>query len=283
MSENPQLPERRFVMRRFAEVGASYYVASTYEKSPIGDALMRGGTWQLREAERWTADTTPHLLDARFEPVDMFSLSIEDAGMLREHAYCLRRIGIRYLKQLWRLRNDLLPIDIAVAVEVCLRDLKLWPSAGSMKCQCRSSDAEGIAETDAAPTEPGPEPKEIVNTNSTPILFDIRDELERADAKHGRGEGLPDCWRGSTRTANVAAMHGVQPAWLAQRNYEAAIVAGILTNAHILTEEVAEAIEAAANGDDASLERELIQVGAVAVKWIREIRRRRAEGETRES
>lgn len=113
-----------------------------------------------------------------------------------------------------------------------------------------------------------------------PILVAIQEELVRADKKHGRGSGIPDCIRitGNPTRGNpdhVAFAHGIAPAYMAQR---ACKHAGFgLTNAHILVEEVAEAVEAAAYGAEDSLEQELVQVGAMAVKWIREIRRRRTE------
>jgi hypothetical protein len=50
---------------------------------------------------------------------------------------------------------------------------------------------------------------------------------------------------------------------------------GRLTHAHILEEEVAEAL---AETDPAKLREELVQVAAVAVKWIEEIDRRASSG-----
>lgn len=68
------------------------------------------------------------------------------------------------------------------------------------------------------------------------------------------------------------AFFGIPTADAARLFCETAFRTGTGSNAHILLEEVSEAIEAA--NDPAHLRAELVQVAAVALKWIEQIERR---------
>lgn len=61
----------------------------------------------------------------------------------------------------------------------------------------------------------------------------------------------------------------------AQANCEADVALGTVNWVNILDEEIAEAFEQAALGDQARLREELVQVAAVAVAWIECIDRRK--------
>jgi hypothetical protein len=72
------------------------------------------------------------------------------------------------------------------------------------------------------------------------------------------------------------AFFGIPSADAARLFCETAFRAGTGSNAHILLEEVSEAIEAA--HDPVHLRAELVQVAAVAMKWIEQIDRRQGFG-----
>jgi hypothetical protein len=93
-------------------------------------------------------------------------------------------------------------------------------------------------------------------------LQEVRTELYRQDAKWGEQNhpnGTPGMWRSTTLdplSRRVAC--------------DLAADKGTVTWAHILTEEVAEAL---AEEDPSLLRKELIQVAAVAVAWVEKIDR----------
>ncbi|MGN6654739.1 MAG: hypothetical protein ACTHJ9_05305 [Rhodanobacter sp.] len=70
------------------------------------------------------------------------------------------------------------------------------------------------------------------------------------------------------------AFFGIPTADAARLHCETAFRTGTGSNAHILLEEVSEAIEAA--NDPVHLRAELVQVAAVALKWIEQLDRRAA-------
>lgn len=84
--------------------------------------------------------------------------------------------------------------------------------------------------------------------------------------------------------ARVARAHGIPEAWVAQRLSAVAFKEGRGTWAHLLVEEVCEAVEAAASPRchcgcaPLEVERELYQVAAVAMAWAEDSRRRRGDG-----
>lgn len=94
------------------------------------------------------------------------------------------------------------------------------------------------------------------------ILRQITAERTRQDTKFGPSPNHPDIRRQQT---------GVLDAAIAKAATDAAARDGTLTFEHILTEEVAEAYEAAHNLDTDALREELVQVAAVAVAWIEAI------------
>lgn len=99
----------------------------------------------------------------------------------------------------------------------------------------------------------------------------IAAELARITTIHGHWDG-PDCLGRDPEEA--AFLHGIPIEADAKELYETARADGHQTWAHVLIEEVAEALAAAAAGDPKNLEVELAQVGAVAAAWVRALRAR---------
>lgn len=89
---------------------------------------------------------------------------------------------------------------------------------------------------------------------------DVEEELIRAFKKHGPKGHLPDS------TDNPAARQTWET--IARNSCDRAFREGRLTHSHILDEEVAEALTAAAKGDVKELRKELIQVAAMCAQWI---------------
>lgn len=98
------------------------------------------------------------------------------------------------------------------------------------------------------------------------VLADVRDERVAQDERWGM-QVLPDGTGGHGTVAAASA---------ARDETEAAARAGGLTWRHILAEEV---MEAFAEEDPQRLRRELIQVAAVAVKWVQALDRRPGDGQ----
>ncbi len=100
------------------------------------------------------------------------------------------------------------------------------------------------------------------------VLIQIAKERQHQLDKWGE-QPLPDVpgpgmWPLNLYLTEVGCKHSCQ----------AAAAIGQCTNAHVLIEEVAEAIEAASDATHHALRKELIQVAAVCVKWIEELDRR---------
>lgn len=91
---------------------------------------------------------------------------------------------------------------------------------------------------------------------TTEILDDLIAEIGRAEAKFGRQYDVPD------GTGGVAAGMAADDAC---EDCQDAFAAGLGTWRHILQEEVFEAL---AEGDPAKLRVELLQVAAVALRWV---------------
>lgn len=102
-------------------------------------------------------------------------------------------------------------------------------------------------------------------------LADVAAERVAQDARWGIQEKLPD-------GTGPGGPDGASAAARARREVEEASRAGTLTWRHILHEEV---LEAFAEDDPARLRAELVQVAAVAVKWIQDLDRRAATDLTR--
>jgi hypothetical protein len=79
-------------------------------------------------------------------------------------------------------------------------------------------------------------------------------------------------------TSAVASDMGIPSAHSARQSVENLAERKALGYADIALEEFCEAIEAAAEGDDAHLREELIQTAAVLVAWVECIDRRKARG-----
>jgi hypothetical protein len=99
--------------------------------------------------------------------------------------------------------------------------------------------------------------------NTVRVLADVEGERIRQDEKWGPVQDHPNIEPG-WKNFN----YGIPPANLAQYTTDHRAATGRVTYTDILIEEVAEAIEEAAAGDVAALRTELIQVAAVAVKWV---------------
>lgn len=118
------------------------------------------------------------------------------------------------------------------------------------------------------------------------ILGEITAERVRQDAKWGE-QNHPDVVRAhgalhvARSVARVCEEYGVPHPSRAKAECDGAARIGQCTWAHILVEEMAEAVEAATlaqlgRGPLAALRKELVQVAAVAVSWIEAIDRRGA-------
>ncbi|NTW41828.1 MAG: hypothetical protein HGA44_18435 [Cellulomonadaceae bacterium] len=94
------------------------------------------------------------------------------------------------------------------------------------------------------------------------ILAEISREAPRSTIQHGDQTHLPN-GTGGTQAAALAAQ--------AKADADAAAAAGTVTWAHILEEEVREAL---AEAGDVELRAELVQVASVATKWIEAIDKR---------
>jgi NTP pyrophosphatase (non-canonical NTP hydrolase) len=79
---------------------------------------------------------------------------------------------------------------------------------------------------------------------------------------------------GGAGPSRIADDDEIPTAWRAKQLTRYAAGGDYLSWDKILVEEVAEAVEAAANGDLTALREELVQVAAVAVAWIEAINRR---------
>lgn len=117
------------------------------------------------------------------------------------------------------------------------------------------------------------------------VLCEIDAERTRQDAKWGE-QNHPDVSRaltdgeGGCSVLDMAAWYGVPTPSAAREDCDISAKEGRCTWAHILVEEVAEAIEAATLEqqdaiDAGALRKELVQVAAVAVSWIEAIDRRK--------
>jgi hypothetical protein len=103
------------------------------------------------------------------------------------------------------------------------------------------------------------------------VLAEVRAERARQDATWGQ-QDHPDATRGA-----FYGDYGIISESDARERCDVAAKDGMCTFAHILIEEVAEAIDAAlidGGTHDQDLRKELVQVAAVAVSWIEAIDRR---------
>lgn len=125
----------------------------------------------------------------------------------------------------------------------------------------------------------------IAPTHRHKVLGEVDAERTRQDAKWGE-QNHPDVDRvltdreGGCSIAEMAEWYSVPTATAARDFCDIAAKRGGCTWAHILVEEVAEAIEAATLEqqdaiDTGALRKELVQVAAVAVSWIEAIDRRK--------
>lgn len=112
------------------------------------------------------------------------------------------------------------------------------------------------------------------------VLTEVAAERLRQDARWGEqnhpdGTSMPMACELLGHMSRVDGHTLEEPSQVAQRLNQEAIDADRLTWAHILLEEVCEALE---ERDVARLRAELVQVAAVAVNWIEAISRRTKGG-----
>ena len=96
-----------------------------------------------------------------------------------------------------------------------------------------------------------------------------------AERRH-QDQKFPDCADLPDSTDNAWARETFER--IARNACDRAYREGRCTFAHILDEETAEVLTAAAEGDVASLEVELVQVAAVCLRWLEAIARRETAG-----
>lgn len=116
--------------------------------------------------------------------------------------------------------------------------------------------------------------------SSREALVEVLAERRRQDAKWGE-QNHPNLSpeHSLTDTAErIAEDMGVPSANTARQRVENLAKRGALGYADIALEEFCEAIEAAAEGNDAHLREELIQTAAVLVAWVECVDRRNARG-----
>lgn len=118
------------------------------------------------------------------------------------------------------------------------------------------------------------------------IADEVHTEIHRAWVKFGPQYEVPDVDQvlmtreGGCTDLRMAQEYEVPTSSRAKFLTDIAFSRGQGTWAHILVEEVAEAIEAATTGSQADLRAELVQVAAVAMRWVDtiDVRARMAEG-----
>jgi hypothetical protein len=111
------------------------------------------------------------------------------------------------------------------------------------------------------------------------VLGEVWRERRRQDEKWGE-QNHPDV--PTPRSITTTPRHmarvalGIPTASSAKSATDTAAANGRVTWGHIATEELAEAVEAAAEGDAEALRTELVQLAAVCVQWVQAIDRRPA-------
>ncbi|MCU0688033.1 MAG: hypothetical protein MUF34_38280 [Polyangiaceae bacterium] len=108
------------------------------------------------------------------------------------------------------------------------------------------------------------------------VLDEVAAERARQEAKWGQCDypSVGPEFEGN-RTGQACAHYGLPPEQIAKRRTDEADQRGAVTFAHVAVEELAEALSAP---DEGARREELVQLAAVAVKWIEAIDRRRAAG-----
>lgn len=113
------------------------------------------------------------------------------------------------------------------------------------------------------------------------IFTEITDERRQQNERWGE-QTHPDVDRivaglgGSQATRYAAQFYGIPTADAAKAETDAAARAGECSWTHIAVEELTEAVEAAALGQEDHLRKELVQLSAVCAQWVQAIDRRRA-------
>jgi len=111
--------------------------------------------------------------------------------------------------------------------------------------------------------------RSMVTTSQAEIVRDIVAELDRAKGLHPNSMRLPD---GVATSHSRETYRKMAQSWCDRADRE-----GILTHADVFEEEVAEALDARSLAD---LRKELVQCGAMVLKWLLHIDEWLAAGET---
>ena len=118
------------------------------------------------------------------------------------------------------------------------------------------------------------------------IADEVHAEIHRAGVKFGPQYDVPDVDQvlmtreGGCSDLRMAQEYEIPDASRAKFMTDTAFSRGQGTWAHILVEEISEAVEAATTGTPAALRAELIQVAAVAMRWVDTIDQRAMHAET---
>jgi hypothetical protein len=110
------------------------------------------------------------------------------------------------------------------------------------------------------------------------VLDEVAAERARQEAKWGQCDYPsvdPDMANALASPERICAFYGVPSESYAKASCQSADARGRCTFAHVAIEELAEALSAP---DEGARREELVQLAAVAVKWIEAIDRRRAVG-----
>jgi hypothetical protein len=128
----------------------------------------------------------------------------------------------------------------------------------------------------------GPAVRRAVAALGIPVLGEVVEERARQDAKWGE-QNHPDVDQvlmtrpGGCTPQRMAEHYEIPFAGRAKFMTDLAAGRGEVTWAHIAVEELAEAVEAAALGDEDALRTEVVQLAAVCVQWVEALDRRGGE------
>lgn len=130
----------------------------------------------------------------------------------------------------------------------------------------------------------GPALRRALERLGLPVLSEVIEERGRQDTKWGE-QNHPDVDQilmtrpGGCTPQRMAEEYEIPNAGRAKVHTDLRARQGQVTWAHIAVEELAEAVEAAALGDEDTVRTEVVQLAAVCVQWAQAIDRRRARRE----
>jgi len=135
----------------------------------------------------------------------------------------------------------------------------------------------------------GPIVRQQVEALGIPVVGELLAERARQDEKWGQQDhpdlghdiDLVNDWDGGPDVEAAAEYYGLPFPDEIKRLVDQAADDGTSSWVGIATEELVEAMEAAAQGNPDAVRTEVIQLAAVCVAWVQAIDRRRAGGEAR--